>query len=164
MQKYVWQNNILLGKEGLDKLDPQIIGERLDFLRKQNGGELIPDDILKDAENSESPLALIFTNSVENDAYEYRKQIARTVINSVRIVVTGTKKIVETKYAYYNVRDGKKHSYMSEEIVMSDPDINAKVVREAERKLNEWINRYKQITELSPYVKAIEVLLKERKT
>ena len=78
-KKYVWNTGYLLNKEKITTLDPQPIAERLEFLRQENGGSIRPDDVLEDAKNAESPLAVLFTNSIENDAYEYRLQIASTV-------------------------------------------------------------------------------------
>jgi len=164
-KNYVWRTGYLLNKENIHKLNPQPIAERLEFLREENGGSIKPDDVIQDAKNPESPLATLFTNSVENDAYEYRLQIARMVINSVRVeVVNKETKAVDTEYAFISVRDvDNSHRYVSLETVRNDVDIHARVLEEAERRLNQWVNRYDTLTELAPVVKAIKKALKKRK-
>ena len=164
-KNYVWRTGYLLNKENIHKLNPQPIAERLEFLREENGGSIRPDDVIQDAKNPESPLATLFTNSVENDAYEYRLQIARMVINSVRVeVVNKETKAVDTEYAFISVRDvDNSHKYVSLETVRNNVDIHSRVLEEAERRLNQWVNRYDTLTELAPVVKAIKKALKKRK-
>jgi|TARA_R100000458_G_C8244855_1_gene223046 hypothetical protein len=164
-KKYVWNTGYLLNKEKITTLDPQPIAERLEFLRQENGGSIRPDDVLEDAKNAESPLAVLFTNSIENDAYEYRLQIARTVINSVRVeVINKETKALDTEYAFVNVRDvDNSHKYVSLDTVRTDVDIHARVIEEAERRLNQWVNRYDTLSELAPVVKAIKKAMKKRK-
>mgnify|MGYP001315454224 FL=1 len=164
-KNYVWRTGYLLNKENIHKLNPQPIAERLEFLREENGGSIKPDDVIQDAKNPESPLATLFTNSVENDAYEYRLQIARMVINSVRVeVVNKETKAVDTEYAFISVRDvDNSHKYVSLETVRNNVDIHSRVLEEAERRLNQWVNRYDTLTELAPVVKAIKKALKKRK-
>ena len=122
-KNYVWRTGYLLNKENIHKLNPQPIAERLEFQREENGGSIKPDDVIQDAKNPESPLATLFTNSVENDAYEYRLQIARMVINSVRVeVVNKETKAVDTEYAFISVRDvDNSHKYVSLETVRNKP-------------------------------------------
>lgn len=164
-KNYVWRTGYLLNKENIHKLNPQPIAERLEFLREENGGSINPDDVIQDAKNPESPLATLFTNSVENDAYEYRLQISRMVINSVRVeVVNKETKAVDTEYAFISVRDvDNSHKYVSLETVRNNVDIHSRVLEEAERRLNQWVNRYDTLTELAPVVKAIKKALKKRK-
>jgi surfactin synthase thioesterase subunit len=150
--KYVWQTGYLLNKEGLHKLDPQPIAERLDFLRTQNGGAITPDDVLKDAEIAESPLAVLFTNSMENDAYEYRKQIARTVVNSIRVeVVKKDTGVIEKQYAWVSIanKDNSRSYYRTDAVVRNKTQLD-RVLQQAERDLERWERRYHMLVDLIP--------------
>ena len=150
MNNYVWQTGYLLNKECLHKLNPQPIAERLEFLRTENGGSITPDMVLKDAENAESPLASLFTNSIENDAYEYRKQIARTVVNSIRIEVIGKETgVVETQYAWVSIANNdNSRSYYKTELVAKNKSQLDRVLQQAERDLDRWERRYQMLLDL----------------
>lgn len=160
VQKYVWQTGYLLNKEGLHKLNPQPIAERLDFLRTEHGGAITPDIVLKDAENAESPLAQLFTNSMENDAYEYRKQIARTVVNSIRVeVVQKDTGVIETQYAWVSVPNkDNSRSYFKTDAVINNKSQLDRVMQQAERDLERWERRYHMLVDLIP------ILTKKAKT
>lgn len=163
MAHYVWNSNVLLHKEGIHKLNPQIIGERLEFLRDMKGGTLVPLDIIEDAQNEESPLALLYTNSTENDAHEYRLMIARSVIGNVRVVVkTHDEKVIETQYAFVSVRDDDgKRGYVDVKTITETPTLHDRVVEDALRQLLRWQQRYDMISDLKPISKAIKSALKK---
>ena len=163
MAHYVWNSNVLLSKEGIHKLNPQLIGERLETLRAMKGGTLVPQDIIDDAKNAESPLALLYTNSTENDAHEYRLMIARSVIGNVRVVVkTRDEKVIETQYAFVSVRDDDgKRGYVDVKTITETPSLHDRVIEDALRQLLRWQQRYDMINDLKPITKVIKVALKE---
>ena len=165
--KYVWQTGFLLNKEGLNRLNPQPIGERLEFLRDEKGGSITPDDIIEDAQNAESPLAQLFTNSVENDAYEYRKQIARTVVNSMRIEVVGKKTgAIEMQYAWVSIPNkDNSREYVDVETVSANKAQLDRLLIQAERDLARWERRYDMLLDIVPILsKKVKTIRKGRKS
>ena len=166
-KKYVWQTGYLLSKEGINKLNPQPIAERLEFLRDEGGGSITPDDIINDAKNAESPLAQLFTNSIQNDAYEYRKQIARMVVNSLRVEIVGKKSgALETQYAWVSLPNkDNSREYVDVETVSANKDQLDRLLLQAERDLARWERRYDMLLDIVPILsKKVRSIKKGKKS
>jgi len=74
------------------KEEAQIIGETLDGLRKENGGSLKSEEIVKEAKNKKNPLHEHFEWDDTVCGEEYRLQQARNITNHIveEIIVDGT--------------------------------------------------------------------------
>lgn len=104
--------------------DKEIVAKRLAEIAGRNGGSLTPDLVVKDAEDSSSPLHDLFEWDDSIAGHKYRIEQARQVITSVRVVITTEHKAVST---VYYVRDPEAESteqgYVSIDKLKSDSDL-----------------------------------------
>lgn len=104
--------------------DKEIVAKRLAEIASRNNGSLTPDLVVKDAEDSSSPLHELFEWDDGVAGHKYRIEQARHVITSVRVVITTEHKAVST---VYYVRDPEAESteqgYVSIDKLKSDSDL-----------------------------------------
>ena len=104
--------------------DREVIANRLAKIANRNGGLLTPDLVVKDAENSKSPLHDLFEWDDGIAGHRYRIEQARQVITSVRVVVTTEHKAIST---VYYVRDPSaehnEQGYVSIDALKSDYEL-----------------------------------------
>lgn len=104
--------------------DKEIVAKRLAEIAGRNNGSLTPDLVVKDAEDSSSPLHELFEWDDGVAGHKYRIEQARHVITSVRVVITTEHKAVST---VYYVRDPEAESteqgYVSIDKLKSDSDL-----------------------------------------
>ena len=105
-------------------IDKEIVAKRLAEIAGRNNGSLTPDLVVKDAEDSSSPLHELFEWDDGIAGHKYRIEQARQVITSVRVVITTEHKAVST---VYYVRDPEAESteqgYVSIDKLKSDSDL-----------------------------------------
>ena len=156
--KFVWGDNPFLSTEGIRDLDPQIIGERIEFLLSTHGDKLTPEVLVRDAQNVESPLNTIFAEHVSSKAHKWDLNIARNVMSSLRVIFVNESGDEDTKYALMSVRnedDGRKREYRHINIVESDDDVRASVTRDVISQLKSINNRYSYLKSIGPLTRAI---------
>lgn len=104
--------------------DKEIVAKRLAEIAGRNNGSLTPDLVVKDAEDTSSPLHELFEWDDGVAGHKYRIEQARQVITSVRVVITTEHKAVST---VYYVRDPEAESteqgYVSIDKLKSDSDL-----------------------------------------
>lgn len=105
--------------------------ERLQQLQDASG-VITPDDVLADAENPESPLHDQFDWDDSSAARKYRKAQARTLLNSVQLVLHEKKHLISS-IAYVRSPDAgpKEQGYVST-VVLRDDKARARRVLIAE--------------------------------
>lgn len=104
--------------------DKEVVAKRLAEIASANNGSLTPDLVVKDAEDSTSPLHELFEWDDGIAGHRYRIEQARQVITSVRVVITTEHKAVST---VYYVRDPSaehtEQGYVSIDKLKSDSDL-----------------------------------------
>ena len=78
--KYMFKNGY--GKQGLD---PQVVGEWFETLRKKHGGALRPADVLDAAKDKTSPVHSYFEWDDTKAAEQWRLEQARKLIREVEV-------------------------------------------------------------------------------
>ncbi len=66
---------------------PQVIGEEIERLKKENDGRITPKDVVDSARDDSSPLHACFDWNDATAAEKQREQIARLLIKSYTIVI-----------------------------------------------------------------------------
>lgn len=113
----------------------EAIEARINALAKQNGGRITPELVMRDAEDPTSPLHDSFEWDDEIAAYQHRLDQARTLIRSVRIVVTTDTTVIKS-VAYIRDPDmgDDEQGYVSVEVLKRSKRKALEAVRyEAER-------------------------------
>jgi hypothetical protein len=108
--------------------DKEIVSKRLAEIASANNGSLTPDLVVKDAEDSSSPLHELFEWDDSIAGHKYRIEQARQVITSVRVVITTEHKAVST---VYYVRDPEAESTEQGYVSIDKLKTNTDLARES---------------------------------
>ena len=132
------------------KADPQVVGEHLELLRAQSGGELTPVAVIDDARNDNSPLHRLFEWDDTEAARQHRLWQARHLIGSVVVrLVGGQGEPPKLTRAFVNLRVEEGQFYTSIRAAMADPDQRAIVLADALRDLQRIERKYGDLEELA---------------
>lgn len=104
--------------------DKELVAQRLAEIAELNGGRLTPDLVLADAQDSGSVLHRLFEWDDSIAAHQHRLSQARSIITSVRVVITTENRKIST---VYYVRDPEAESdeqgYVSLDRLKTDKDL-----------------------------------------
>lgn len=137
------------------KVEATAVGEHLELLRKQHQNELTPEDVLADAANNNSPLHPLFNWDDTAAAREWRLHQARGLIRSVVAIYTSTDQPAVRMRAYVHVPEGETSHYRETSHAMSQKKTREIVLSRAWRELQQWRDRYK---DLSTFAKLIPII------
>jgi hypothetical protein len=137
------------------------VGAHLEMLRQQHHGELTPEDVLKDAENSNSPLHSFFEWSDTEAARQHRLAQARGLIRSVVAVYTSDDKPAVRTKAYVHIPEGKTQHYREASHAMSQKKTRDMVLQRAWRELHAWRERYKDLKEFADLIPVVDEIGKK---
>ncbi len=101
-------------------VEAQVAGDELERIRKANGDQLNPKQVVEVARPSDAPLHAAFTWDDTGAAERWRLHEARHLIRSVRVLVVGSK----TEPAFVHVRVEDAQYYQATRVAM--------------RRKNEW--------------------------
>jgi hypothetical protein len=151
MKKYKFRSGFRI------KGDAQVIGEYIEKFR-DDGGNLSPEQLVKDAKNESSPLHELFEWNNQAAAREYRLTQARHLIRSLEVVYVENDVEIQT-YAYVSL-EGKHHGpYTSMRKVLSADEQRKQLYNQALRDLRVWRSKYNHIKELKELYEAIDSVL-----
>ena len=138
------------------QVEAKEVGQHLELLRKEAKGELTPEDVLKDAENSNSPLHAFFEWSDTEAARQYRLSQARTLIRAVVAVYVDDEKPARRMKAFVHINEPGAPHYRDTAHAMSVKRTRDMVLKQAWRELQAWRNRYKDLAEFAAVFEAME--------
>jgi hypothetical protein len=96
----------------------------LETIASAHGDRLTPNDVLEDARRPESPLHEYFEWDESKAAQAHRLDQARTLIRSVKIIVTTERRVVTAPYYVRDPdADGDDQGYVSVPKLMTNADI-----------------------------------------
>jgi len=127
------------------RADPQMIGEALETIRLENGGELHPQAVVADARDAKSPLHRYFEWDDKKAAEAHRMDQARALIRSIRIIDDNDDK---ARPAFLSIRSDNGVGYRSLGDVLSSRDLRQRLLEQAERDLDAWTARYRELREI----------------
>ena len=139
--------------------DAQVIGPILNKLANEN--KSTSNDIVLEAKKKRSPIHSFFEWDNDIAANEYRLEQARLMARSivVKIQTADGEKDIRAFHPIQVVRDNKK-SYLSIEIIKSNPEYAEQVIVEAKRQLRTWKDRYniyrETLNELEPVFEVLD--------
>lgn len=141
---------------GAQKDDPNLIGQHIELLRKQQHGELTPKDVLDDARNPNSPLHSFFEWDDGEAAEQYRLQQARGLIRSVVAIYTREDAPAVKMKAYVHVPEPGAQHYREASHALSQTKTREMVLRRALDELIQWKRRYKDLQEFAQLIPVID--------
>lgn len=135
--------------------DANAVGQRLEKLRKDHGGELTPHQVLADARSERSPLHQYFTWDDSEAANQHRLEQARLLIRTVVAIYRDDKSAERHQRAYVHIRS-EPPKYMETMDALSKPDTREIVLRSALGELRAWRKKYADLQELAAVVAVID--------
>lgn len=138
----------------------QEYAECLEEITENNGGELTPHLVVKEAKDKNSPLHEVFEwdNSIAGE--RFRVQQARELISCVIVEVKfdHTSRDQKAFFSVKNTNENRESSrvYVTLNRVLTEPDLRKNVIADALREVEGWRIRYNQYVELGNIFKVIE--------
>lgn len=149
---YEWR----AGHPVMPGVDAQRAGERIEALRKRNGGNITPHLVVDDARSSRSALHKWFEWDDEAAAEAYRVAQARKLMGA--IVVRIEERPLPMR-AFVCVRDSEKEgakTYTSIHVAMEDEDLRKQLLNNALHELKSWRERYDELKQLAQIFAAVD--------
>lgn len=146
---------------GAQKDDPNLVGQHIELLRKQQHGELTPKDVVEDARNPNSPLHSFFEWNDGEAADQYRLQQARGLIRAVVAIYTREDAPAVRTKAYVHINEPGAQHYREASHALSQERTREMVLRRALDELIQWKRRYKDLQEFAQLIPVIDQLRDE---
>lgn len=152
MMKYQWA-----AFAGL-KVDAQIIGEHIEYLRETSGGSLQPADLVADASNKKSVLHSLFEWDDAVAATERRIDQARYILRKIHVVIESSPETPPTR-AFVSVIKDDNPIYTSIQTALTDDDLHKQLVAKAYKEALDWMQRYRDLVEFAAVFRALEAVV-----
>lgn len=147
------------------KISAQTVGETVERLADQNGGVCPPSALVEEARPQDHPLHGLFEWNDAVAADSHRRQQARQVINSIRVVpaIEDDSAPAPSFPAFVSVtkmdEDGVSRGYKPLAVVVERPDEYAQVLAEANAAFAALRRRYAALKEFGPVFAALDELV-----
>lgn len=161
MISYVFREDEPLRLKAAGKANPQVIGEALDKIRVAAGGELEPKAVVDAAREKSHPLHAHFEWDDSLAAEAYRLDQARNVIRVVRVVDAATEEGTARAFVSVNGKNGV--SYRSVDDVKHSRDLQQAVLAQAERDLEAFERRYRELKDICSIVRTARETVQRRR-
>jgi hypothetical protein len=162
MQKYVFRADEPIRIKGANKANPQVIGAALEKISEDNKGELTPLAVVEKARAKSHPLHLHFEWDDSVAAEAYRLDQARSLIRLVRVEDDDAAE--GTSRAFISINDGDGSSYRPIASVKRSADLQLAVLKQAQRDLEAWERRYRELTDICQIVRTAREKVQKRVT
>ena len=140
------------------RADPQQIGEALEEIRLGNGGQLHPGAVVESARDAKSPLHSHFEWDDRKAAELHRMDQARALIRSIRVIDDEDR----VRPAFLSIRADDGVGYRRFADVVSSPDLRQRLLEQAQRDLDAWTQRYRELREIVEMVLPAQRELRRR--
>lgn len=157
MIRYVFKDDLLVFKGG-SNANPQAIGEALEGISAKHGGQLTPHAVVDEAKNPVHPLHKHFEWDDSVAAAGYRLDQARAIIRVVRLDVGDD----EPTRAFLSITDNAGTSYRPTRDIQNSVTLQALVLAQAQRDLDAFMKRYREMADICVHVQAAKDALARR--
>jgi hypothetical protein len=140
------------------RADPQLIGEALETIRADSGGQLHPQDVVVGARDPKSVLHSHFEWNDQKAAELHRLDQARTLIRSIRVIDDDE----VARPAFLSIRADDGIGYRAFAEVLRSPDLRQRLLEQAARDLDAWTARYRELREIVELVQPARTELRRR--
>lgn len=162
MIKYIFNDDRPLTFKNAKKANPQTIGDALTKIANEAGGRLLPKSVVLAARESKHPLHKHFEWDDTVAAEHYRHDQARTLITCIKIV--DDKQDREPARAFLSISDKSGVSYRPLQVVMGSTELQLAVLQRAERDLEAFEKRYRDLGDICDLVREAREKAVERRT
>ena len=144
MKRYYFSVERLYGD-----LTAEVAAKELEKIQKKKG-KILPEYVVEEAENENSPLHDVFEWDDTVAASRFRIQQARDLIRNIQVEIV-TKKVNCDIRAFVNVKtqDDERRSYQPIKKAIADDTAYQDLLAQAKREMESFVTTYSQITELN---------------
>lgn len=161
MIRYCFREDEPLRIKAAGRANAQSIGEALESIRVKAGGELEPRDVVNAARDKGNPLHIHFEWDDRVAAEAYRVDQARNIIRIVRVVDDEASE--GTSRAFISVNGKNGVSYRAVDDVKASQDLQEAVLEQAEKDLEAFERRYKELKDICAIVKSAREKVQARR-
>jgi hypothetical protein len=160
MIRYVFRDDEPLRIKAAGKADPQVIGAALNEIAVAREGRLTPKDVVDTARAEQHPLHQHFEwdDSVAGELY--RVDQARNIIRVIRVEDGDARE--GTSRAFLSIKDDGV-AYRSITEVKSSADLQDSILRAAERDLEAFERRYRDLVDVCALVKKAKEVVRQKR-
>jgi hypothetical protein len=162
MIKYVFAEDSPLTIRGSADADPQVIGTSLEEIRTANGGEIQPKAVVDAARSKKNPLHRHFEWDNVLAAESFRLDQARSLIRCVRVLDTSVKSGSVRAFLSLNTASGVNYHAVKD--VQNSSALRAALLLQAEKDLDAWEKRYKELQEICEVVAKAREMISEKRS
>lgn len=159
MIRYTFRDDGPVAIKNAAKADPQKIGEALASVARANAGHLTPKAVVEAARNARSPLHKLFEWDDAKAADSWRLEQAREIVRVVRVAEDDE----EPMRAFLSISDKEGVSYRTAADVRNSADLQLAVLRQAERDLEAFERRYRDLKDLCEEVSSVRKRISARR-
>jgi hypothetical protein len=160
MIKYIFNDEKPLTIKHAKDADPQAIGDALTVISNEGGGRLTPKAVLHAAKDPTHVLHRHFEWDDAAAAEHYRQGQARALIRCVQIVNDDEKQTP----AFLSITDKAGVSYRPLQVIMASAELQLAVLQRAERDLEGFERRYRDLGDICDLVREAREKAAERRT
>ncbi len=161
MIKYIFATDEPLPIKNAKKAKPQKIGVALEKIAAEHNGRLKPEDVVNAARDQAHPLHQYFEWDDKIAAESYRLDQARGIIRLVRVEDTNMSD--GTARAFISISDDIGVSYRTIGEVKGSADLQMAVLKAADRDLEAFQMRYRNLVEICEAAQTARDLVKARR-
>lgn len=132
----------------MDEVRRQEISQRLEEIRKANGGSLTAEAVVKDAKDKASPLHDEFEWRVKDAAYQHWLDTARQIIRSYRVTITEDVAMRAPRYVRDPRLERGQQGYVSLYELRTDEDAAAAAMLKEFQRIESAIHRALGVAEV----------------
>jgi len=135
--------------------------DELNRIKEAHQGLLIPEEVVKAAEDSASPLHHFFQWDNTIAAHGFRLWQARNLIVRVTVIEPNSKESIQV---YVSLKQDRiaGNGYRTMVDVMNDVDLRAQLLRDALEDLKIFERKYQRLKELAPIFKTLAKMIKKQ--
>lgn len=159
--RYEFRDDKPLGFRNPDKADAQAIGEALQGIAVERGGQLKPEDVVAAAADRRSYLSQFFTWDEAEAAKAWRLTEARALIRSVEVIEVDAPND-QRRRAWLSIADTHGRSYRAVQHIEADPRLQLLVMEQAIRDLRIWRRRYRELNDICGLISVAEAGIEAR--
>lgn len=163
MIRYVFNDERPLAFKNAKKADAQKIGDALTKITNEAGGRLTPKAVVHAARDPKHILHRHFEWDNAAAAEHYRQDQARCIIKCVQIV-DDAKDEDKPAPAYLSISDKSGVSYRPLQAVLGSTELQLAVLQRAERDLESFERRYRDLGDICDLVREARTKATERRT
>jgi hypothetical protein len=158
VQKIQWKSHAKSSDIPADVVYSELIA-----VKKNNNGNLTPDDVVEAAKDPASAMHNWFTWEDTEAARRYRLMEAGSLIRSIEVVYKEAPKMERRAFEIsYRKKTGDSESrtiYRTAAEAAADPDTHARLIAEAVRTLMAWRKRFAALQELHHIMTQIDAVV-----